>query len=229
MIKENEVIDELNINDLKILQADDDFKYGTDAVVLSKYANISKKAKVLDLCTGSGIIPILLTYFSEASHITGLEYFEHIADRASRSVKLNELEPFVNIMCGDLKNITELLKRESFDHVTVNPPYKQPDSGAKNKSSVVSAARHEILCNLDDVVCAADYALKYGGKLTMVHRADRTADVISTFRKYKIEPKRMALVIHNISLPPKLILVEGKKGAKSGLVFEPPVVIENGR
>lgn len=229
MIKENEIIDELNINNMKIIQADDDFKYGTDAVMLSKFANISKNSRVLDLCTGSGIIPILLTAFSEASHITGLEYFEHVADRASRSVKINELDSLVSIMCGDLKNISEFFKRESFDHVTVNPPYKQLESGAKNKSSIVSAARHEILCNLEDVVIAADYALKYGGKLTMVHRADRTADVISSFRKYKIEPKRMALVIHNVALPPKLILVEGKKGAKSGLVFEPPVIIENSR
>ncbi len=224
MIKLNETIDELNINDLKIIQGNDDFKYGTDAVLLAEFASVSSNAKVLDLCTGSGIIPLLLTAISSASHITAVEYFKHIAERAGRSVKLNSLEDKIDIICGDVKNISELISRESFEHVTVNPPYKTVNTGAVNKNDYKTAARHEVLCTLDDVVKAADYALKFGGKLTMVHRADRICDLISTLRKYKIEPKRIAMVIHDIKLAPKLVLIEGKKGAKSGVKFETSVV-----
>ncbi len=228
MIKNNEKIDELNINNLKIIQSDDDFKYGTDAVLLSKFASVCNKARLLDLCTGSGIIPILLSAFSNASHITGVEYFEHIADRAQRSVKLNSLQEKIDIKCMDIKNIPEVFERDSFDHVTVNPPYKIENTGAVNINDYKKAARHEVLCNLDDVVRVAGYSLKYGGKLTMVHRAERLADIISAFRKYNIEPKRVSLVMHSLNLAPKLILIEGKKGAKSGLVFELPVFAEGG-
>lgn len=223
MIKNNEILDELNINDLKIIQGKDDFKYGTDAVMLVKFASISKNAKVLDLCTGSGIIPILLTAEKNAADITCVEYFDFIADRTRRSVEINSLEDKIKVICGDVKNIDGLVARESFDNVTVNPPYKKINSGAVNKSDYVTAARHEVLCDLDDIVSAADYSLKYGGKLTMVHRAERICDIISTMRKYKIEPKRIALIMHSTELPPKLILVEGKKGAAPGLNFEKPV------
>jgi len=223
MIKENEIIDELNINNLKIIQGKDDFKYGTDAVMLVKFASVSKNAKVLDLCTGSGIIPILLTEEKGTSDITCVEYFDFVSERTERSVKLNSLEDKIKVICGDIKNIEALVERESFDNVTVNPPYKQVNSGAVNKNDYKKAARHEILCNLEDVVNASDYALKYGGKLTMVHRAERIADIISLMRKYKIEPKRISLIMHSVELPPKLILVEGKKGAAPGLVFEAPV------
>ena len=224
MIELNETIDELNINNLKIIQGNDDFKYGTDAVMLAEFAMISADSKVLDLCTGSGIVPLILSAISPALHITALEYFEHIAKRAERSVKLNSLEDKISILCGDVKNISDMIQRESFDHVTVNPPYKTVNTGAVNKNDYKTAARHEVLCTLDDVVKASDFALKFGGKLTMVHRSDRICDIISTFRKYKIEPKRIATVMHDISLAPKLILIEGKKGAKSGVKFETPVV-----
>ena len=132
MIKNNERIDELNIDNLRLIQSDDDFKYGTDAVLLAKFASVSLNSKLLDLCTGSGIIPVLLSSLSKTSHITAIEYFEHIADRASRSVKLNSLENKIDVICGDIKNISEYILRESYDHVTVNPPYMITNTGAFN-------------------------------------------------------------------------------------------------
>lgn len=223
MIKDNEIIDELNISNLRLIQGRDDFKYGTDAVLLAEFASVSANSRLLDLCTGSGIIPVLLSAISPAAHITAVEYFEHIAERAQRSVELNSLNDKIDIICGDIKRISDFVERESFDHVTVNPPYKTVNTGAVNANDCKTAARHEVLCTLEDVVKAADYSLKFGGKLTMVHRADRICDVISVMRSCRIEPKRIATVIHNVKLSPKLILIEGKKGAKSGAVFEPPV------
>ena len=226
MLKENERIDDLNINGLKIIQNELEFMYGTDAVILSDFVTVGKKTSVLDLCTGSGIIPLLLYAKYSPKKICGIEYFENIAERAERSVLMNHLEESVGIICGDIKNIDSYIKRESFDYVTVNPPYMVADSGFVNENGYKKAARHEILCDLDDVLKAAAYSLKYGGRLGMVHRSERLADVISAFRKYKIEPKRFSFAYSDISLSPKLILIEGKKGAEPGLVFEPPVRLE---
>ena len=226
MIKENERIDELNLDGLKIIQNEEEFMYGTDAVILSDFVTVGKKTSVLDLCTGNGIIPILLYAKYRPERITGIEYFENIADRARRSLEINAISDKIDIICGDIKNIERYIKRESFDYVSANPPYMVSDSGFINKNDFKKAARHEILCDLEDVVKAAAYSLKYGGRFGMVHRSERLADVISLLRKYKIEPKRFSFAYSDISLPPKLILIEGKKGAGAGLVFEPPVRLE---
>lgn len=226
MLKENERVDELFINGMVIIQNEKEFMYGTDAVILSDFALVGKRASVLDLCTGNGIIPLLIYAKQTPGKITGIEYFETVADRAERSVQINKLEDKIEIICGDIKQIEKYFKRESFDYVTANPPYMKPGSGSKNINDYKTAARHELLCNLDDVVKAAEYCLKYGGKLCMVHRAERMADVICAMRKYKIEPKRFSFAYSDITVSPKLILIEGKKGAESGIIFEPPVRLE---
>lgn len=219
-LKEFEKIDELNINNLKIIQSDNGFKYGTDAVLLSKFANIKNNGKVLDLCTGSGIVPLLLTGLKNPKKITGIEYFSHITDMAIRSVKLNNLEDKIDIITGDVKNYKALTERESFDNVTVNPPYKVADSGFVNENDFKKAARHEILLTLSDCVKAAEYALKFGGKLTMVNRVERLSDVFYEFKINKIEPKRILFVTANPKNPPKIFLIEGIKGGKSGMTVE---------
>ena len=219
MIKENEVIDELNINNLKIIQNNEEFKYGTDAVILAKFAKIRKNAKVLDLCTGSGIVPILLGGLKEPVSVTGVEDFSHIADMAKRSVALNNLEKKITILNEDVKNICHYVKMESFDHVTVNPPYKVADTGFVNDNSYKTCARHEVLLNLSECVKSAAYALKFGGKLTMVNRIDRLSDVFYEFKLNKIEPKRIMFVTSG-KTPAKIFVVEGIKGGKSGIVME---------
>ena len=227
MIKENERIDDLFIGNLKIIQNEKEFMYGTDAVILSDFVSIKKNNSVLDLCTGSGVIPLLVYAKYLPERITGIEYFHEVSDRALRSVEMNCLSDKINIICGDIKNIDRYVKRESFDIVTANPPYMFAGSGFHNNNDYKTAARHEILCTIDDVVRAAEYSLKYGGKLAMVHRCERMTDVFASFRKYKIEPKRFSFAYSDISQPPKLILIEGKKGAGPGLIFEPPVRLEN--
>ena len=169
-LKEFETIDNLNINNLKIIQNENGFKYGTDAVMLSKFANIRKNGKVLDLCTGSGVIPLLLTAFKKPSYIKGVEYFSHISEMAQRSVKLNNLSNKIEILTGDVKKYKEFCEEGIYDNVTVNPPYKIENTGFTNKDDYIKAARHEVLMNLSDCVKAAEYALKFGGKLSMVNR-----------------------------------------------------------
>ena len=218
-LKENEVIDNLNIDDLKIIQDNTGFKYGTDAVLLSKFANVKKGARVLDLCTGSGIIPLLLCGLKEPSFVLGVEYFPEVSDMAKRSVLLNGLSEKIEILNEDVKNYKNYIEYNSFDHVTVNPPYKVLDTGFVNDNSYKTCARHEVLLTLSDCVKAADYALKFGGKLTMVNRIDRLSDVFYEFKINKIEPKRIAFPI-NSEGKGKIFVLEGIKGGKSGMTME---------
>lgn len=219
MLKENEVIDNLNINNLKIIQNNEGFKYGTDAVALSKFANIKNGGKVLDLCTGSGIIPILLCGLKNPKKVVGVEYFSHICDMAQRSVNLNSLEEKIEILNKDVKDYKEYIEAYSYDNVTINPPYKVIGTGFENDNSYKTCARHEVLVNLKDCVKAAEYALKFGGKLTMVNRIDRLSDVFYEFKLNKIEPKRIMFVTE-FSSPAKIFVLEGIKGGKSGMTME---------
>ncbi|MBQ4110710.1 MAG: tRNA1(Val) (adenine(37)-N6)-methyltransferase [Clostridia bacterium] len=209
----------------KIIQDTRGFLYGTDAVLLSKFAKIKNKDRVLDLCSGSGIIPVLFAINTECKNITGLEYFSNLTDMASRTVKLNGFEERVSFITADLKDIKKHVSSESFDVVTVNPPYKNDGSGIQNENEFKKIARHEILCTLDDCVKSAAFALKYGGKLYMVHRADRLADVIYAFKSNKIEPKTLTLVMPKPNASPKLLLIEGKKGGGSELKLTPPLIL----
>lgn len=219
LLKETEVIDELNINNLKIIQDNAGFKYGTDAVALSKFANIRKNGRVLDLCTGGGIVPILLCGLKEPGNVVGVEYFSHICDMAKRSVELNNLGDKIKILNNDVKNFKEYIEPHSFDNVTVNPPYKVIHTGFENDNSYKTCARHEKLVTLSDCVKAAEFALKFGGKLTMVNRFDRLSDVFYEFKINKIEPKRIMFVTDGTT-PAKIFVLEGIKGGKSGMTME---------
>lgn len=223
-IKEWERLDSLD-DKHKIIQDTRGFLYGTDAVLLSKFAKVKKKDRVLDLCSGSGIIPMLFAINTECNHITGLEYFSDLTNMATRSVKLNGFEERVSFITADLKDIKNHVASESFEVVTINPPYKNDGSGIQNENEFKKIARHEILCTLNDCVKSAAFALKYGGKLYMVHRADRLADVIYAFKSNKIEPKTLTLVMPKPNTSPKLLLIEGKKGGGSELKLTPPLIL----
>lgn len=226
MLKENERIDILTTDGLKIIQNEKEFMYGTDAVALAEFSSVRKDSVVLDLCTGSGIIPLLVYSKKKPLSVTGIEYFEKVADMARRSIELNCLKGSIRIVTGDVKEIKHLFSPESFSYITANPPYMLADTGLLNNNDYKTAARHETLCTLEDVISAAAYALKYGGKFAMVHRCERMTDVFALMRKYKLEPKRFTYVYSDLNLPPKIFLIEGKKGAASGLSFEPPVCLK---
>lgn len=193
-LRENERIDDLQRNGYRIIQNPEKFCFGMDAVLLSGFARVKRGAQVLDLGTGTGIIPILLEAKTEAAHLTALEIQEESADMARRSVQLNGLEGKIDVVTGDIKEADQLFKAASFDVVTCNPPYMIGQHGLRNPEEPKAIARHEILCTLEDVVRNAAKLLKTGGSFFMVHRPFRLAEIITVMTQYKLEPKRMQLV-----------------------------------
>lgn len=224
-LQENERIDDLERNGYQIIQNPDKFCFGMDAVLLSGFAKVKPQAQVLDMGTGTGIIPILLEAKTQAAHLTGLEIQEESADMARRSVLLNHLENKIDIVTGDIKEADSLFKAASFDVITCNPPYMIGQHGITNPDAPKAIARHEILCTLDDVVRNAATLLKPGGNFCMVHRPFRLAEIINVMTKYKLEPKRMRLVYPFIDKEPNMVLIEGCRGGKPRMTVEKPLIV----
>ncbi len=223
MINEFEKIEDLGIKDYKVIQDKRGFCFGSDAVLLSRFIKLKKGARVLDMCTGTGIIPVLLWAMNDLSSIDAVEIVPHVASMAQRTMKLNSLEDKIKVECLDLKEAPGFYGKKVFDAVTCNPPYMNAGGGLVNPSDDLAIARHEIACSLDDVVKAARDVLKPCGKIFMVHRSDRLCDVISTFRKYNIEPKRLQIVYPSSNKKASLLLIEGAEGGKPQLIVEKPL------
>ena len=225
-LKEFERIDDLQCNGLKIIQNEKEFCFGIDAVLLSDFAKKTKKnAKIVDLCTGTGIIAILLSAKTSAKHIVGVEIQKHIAGMAQRSVEMNNLTEKIEIINEDLMNLKNFIVAGSIDTVTVNPPYKPKNSGVINEKDTKTIARHEISCTLEDIIKESSRLLNTGGNLCLVHKVERLADIFVLLRKYKLEPKRMRLVYSKVNDPATLVLIEGVKGGKPFLKMEPPIYV----
>ena len=197
-LKENERIDDLQRNGYRIIQDPDRFCFGMDAVLLSGFASAKTGDNVLDMGTGTGIIPILMEAKTKAAHLTGLEIQPESADMAQRSVKLNNLEEKISIVTGDIKEAKIIFPKASFQVVTSNPPYMIGQHGLVNPHGEKAIARHEVLCTLEDVVENAAALLVPGGHFFMVHRPFRLAEIMTCLVKYKLEPKRMHLVYQYI-------------------------------
>ena len=229
-INPNERIDDLQTpSGLRLIQNPDWFCFGVDAVLLSDFATktIKANARVLDMCSGNGIIPILLTEKSSASHIDGLEIQSPVAEMASRSVCLNELKIKITITTGDLKNAAEIYGKCVFDNVTCNPPYKEASGGLKNSTDAVTIARHEICCCLEDIIESAEKVLKPYGKLCLIHRPERLADILCLMRSHRIEPKRLRFVHPSPGKVATMILVEGAKHGNPKLFLDPPLYVHD--
>ena len=224
-LKTNERLDDLERNGYRIIQNPDYFCFGMDAVLLSGFADISDGAVVLDLCTGNGIIPILLAAKTKASHIRGLELIHENADMAQRSVSMNGLSERITIDEGDLKDATERYGASSFDAITVNPPYMIGDHGLHGSSRARTVARHEVECTLSDVLSQSAKLLKPQGGFFMVHRPFRLAEILSGMCSAGIEPKRMRLVYPFIDKEPTMVLIEGRRGGRSRMTVERPLII----
>jgi tRNA1Val (adenine37-N6)-methyltransferase len=224
-LKENERLDDLQRNGYKIIQNPEKFCFGMDAVLLSGFARVKSGAKVLDMGTGTGIIPILLEAKTKASHISALEIQEESADMARRSVELNGLGDKIDIIIGDIKEADTIFELSSFDAITCNPPYMIGQHGITNPDAPKAIARHEIMCTLDDVVRNASRLLKPGGSFFMVHRPFRLAEIINVMTSYKLEPKRMQLVYPYIDKEPNMVLIEGCRGGKPRMTVEKPLIV----
>ena len=225
LLKENERIDDLQRNGYRIIQDPERFCFGMDAVLLSGFAVVKDGARVLDLGTGTGIIPILLAAKTGAAHLTGLEIQADSADMAGRSVALNGLEEKIDIVAGDIKEAGRIFDAASFDVITCNPPYMIGRHGLKNPEDAKAIARHEILCTLEDVTEQTAKLLKPGGKFFLVHRPFRLAEIMVTLKKYKLEPKRMQLVYPFVDKEPNMVLLEAVRGGRPRMTVEKPLIV----
>lgn len=222
---EHERVDDLHIKGYQIIQSPERFCFGMDAVLLSDFVREKKNGAVLDMGTGTGIIPILLEAKEKGKIFTALEIQEESAKMARRSVQLNDLEEKIEIITGDIKEASKLMKASSFDIVTCNPPYMNHQHGITNPELPKAIARHEILCTLEDVIREASKLVKPAGSFYLIHRPFRLAEIIGTLLKYKLEPKRMRLVYPYIEKEPNMVMIEAVRGGKSMMKVEPPLIV----
>lgn len=223
-----EQIDQL-LNGYKIIQDPQRFQFGIDAVLLADFAltGTGFKDSVIDLGTGTGIIPLLMQWARKDGTFTGLEIQKGSAEMAARSVELNCLQEKIRIVEGDVKKVSELFTKHSFNVVTSNPPYMINEHGHQNPGDAKAIARHEVLCTLEDIVAAADYLLLPHGKFFMIHRPFRLPEIFFALQKHNLEPKRMRLVHPFSDKEPNMVLIEARKNAKPRLEIESPLVVRN--
>ena len=212
-------------NGYYIYQPADGFRFGVDAVLLSEFAHIKPGENVLDMGTGTGIIPILLAAKTKGKHFTGLEIQEFSAAVAKESVLLNKLEERIDIVNGDIKEASKLFGNERFNVVVSNPPYMIADHGLRNDADEKYIARHEALCTFDDIAREASRVLISKGRFYLIHRPFRLAELFMTLKKYKLEPKRMRLVHSYVDKEPQMVMIEASKGGNSGIKIEKPLII----
>ena len=208
------------------IQDPERFCFGVDAVLLTDFVKVKKEERVLDLGTGTGVIPILLEAKTNGAHFTGLEIQEESADMARRSVQYNGISEKVDIVTGDIKEAAEIFKTASFDVITTNPPYMRGQHGLENLSDARTIARHEVLCTLEDILRESAKILPESkGRFYMIHKPFRLVEILNMMCRYKIEPKRIQFVHPYVDKEPTMVLIEGMKGGKSRVTIEPPVIM----
>ena len=225
LLKPGERLDDLSRNGYRIIQDPERFCFGMDAVLLSGYVHMKSGGRVLDLGTGTGIIPLLLSAKTQAESLCGLEIQADSADMARRSVAMNHLEDRISVIQGDIKEADKLFAAASFDVVTSNPPYMIGQHGLTNPEAPKAIARHEVLCTFEDIAAQTARLLAPGGSFYLVHRPFRLAELIVTLSKYKLEPKRMQLVYPYADREPNMVLLQAVRGGKPRMTVEKPLVI----
>lgn len=221
----SERIDSLLTHDLKIIQSHEVFCFSMDAVLLARFASMPKQGRVMDLCTGNGAIPLLLSTRSKQAAISAVEIQPRLYDMASRSVLLNQLQEQISIYQGDVKDAVQQFGVGRFDLVTCNPPYMPPLSGEVNMRDHFAIARHEIMVTLEDVIRVSSQLVRTGGKVALVHRVTRLIDIITLMRQYRLEPKRMRLVYPRRDAEPNIVLIEAIRDGKPELRIQPPLIV----
>ena len=224
-IQDNERIDDLQLKGCRIIQKTDGFCFGMDAVLLSDYARVKAGSRVIDLCSGTGIVPILLEAKYEIGEAVGVEYFGDYVEMAGRSIRMNGQENKIRMLEGDICSIREMLPAASADYVTCNPPYMTGSHGLVNPHFQKAASRHEILCTFADVADAAGWLLRPGGHFVLVHRPFRLAEIIHELRLRKLEPKRMRLVYPYADKEPNMVLLDCVRGGRQRLTVDPPLIV----
>lgn len=217
ILKDGERLDDLQIKDLKIIQNPEMFSFGMDSVLLANFVKIkNKKQKLMDLCTGTGIIPLIIAGKRDIDEIDALEIQENVADMANRSVIYNNLQEKIKIIEGDIKKVRDDFPHQSYDIISVNPPYMPPEK-MSSISYTKAVSKQEIKMDLNDLFLGAKHLLKPNGKMYMVHRPSRLVDIFSIARLYKIEPKEIGFVHPKADKPSNLVLIEFSKGGRAEL------------
>ncbi len=223
-LKQGEHLDDLQ-NGFFIIQGQKSFRYGIDAVLLSGYAKVKPGERVLDLGTGTGILPILLAAKTPGRSFTGLEIQKESADMAGRSVALNHLNDRISIVQGDIREAVSIFGAASFDVVVSNPPYMIGRHGLMNPDPAVAIARHEILCSFRDIAEQTSRVLTDRGRFYLIHRPFRLAEIMCTLKEYRLEPKRMRLVYPFADKEPNMVLLEACKNGNPRIRVEKPLIV----
>ncbi|MGN8739683.1 tRNA1(Val) (adenine(37)-N6)-methyltransferase [Bilifractor sp. HCP3S3_D3] len=223
-LKQGEHLDDLQ-NGFFIIQGQKSFRYGIDAVLLSGYAKVKPGERVLDLGTGTGILPILLAAKTPGQSFTGLEIQKESADMAGRSVALNHLNDRISIVQGDIREAVSIFGAASFDVVVSNPPYMIGRHGLTNPDPAVAIARHEILCSFRDIAEQTSRILTDRGRFYLIHRPFRLAEIMCTLKEYRLEPKRMRLVYPFADKEPNMVLLEACKNGNPRIRVEKPLIV----
>jgi len=227
-IEEDERIDDLGLHGLKIIQNKKWFCFGMDSVVLSDFTkNIKIGAKVLDLGTGNGILPILLCGKTKLKEIIGIEIQKDVCNLARKNIEYNNLQGKFSVLEADIKTLDTRLPLGSFDVIVTNPPYKKVNTGLQNEDYTKLVARHEIECNLEDIIRVSNKLLNNKGEFYMVHRPERLVDILYYLRKYEIEPKILRLIQGKQGKKPNLVLIKGVKNGGDFLDVQPPLIVYN--
>nr|WP_239566173.1 tRNA1(Val) (adenine(37)-N6)-methyltransferase [Paenibacillus sacheonensis] len=221
-----ERLDDLLTHQLHIIQSRDVFSFSMDAVLLARFAAVPPRGKILDLCSGNGVIPLLLTTRTKAA-IDAVEIQPRLADMARRSIAANELEDRIAVYEGDLRDFHKKIGQGIYDVVTVNPPYMPAGTGDQNENEHFAMARHERNGTLNDIVAACARLVRTGGRVAMVHRPSRLVEILETMRKWKLEPKRMRFVHPSSDSEANMVLIEAARDGKPELRMLPPLIVYN--
>ncbi|MDF2720956.1 MAG: hypothetical protein K0Q59_631 [Paenibacillus sp.] len=227
VLRPGERLDDLLTHDLRIIQSDEVFSFSLDAVLLARFCTVPPRGRIADLCTGNGVIPLLLSTRTKA-HISAIEIQERLADMARRNVELNRLGGSIRIDHGDLKLAHQQWGLGQFDLITVNPPYLAVTSGDLKTNPHIAAARHELYCTLDDVLAACSRLVRTGGKVAMVHRPSRLAEIIVAMTRYKLEPKRLRFIHPRAGMEANMVLIEAVRDGKPEIRLLPPLIVHEG-
>ncbi|MCE5531794.1 tRNA1(Val) (adenine(37)-N6)-methyltransferase [Staphylococcus pseudintermedius] len=224
MLQPGERLDYLTREDLRIIQNDAVFSFSTDALLLGHFTEVRKRDRILDMCAGNGVIPLLLSDKGN-NVITGVEIQPQLVNMAVRSVQYNHLEDRITMVEMDINALIQAYSPAQFDLITCNPPYFKANQTNQHQLEAHKIARHEIYCTLDDCLRVSNHLLKEGGRVVMVHRAERMLDLFESMRHYRIEPKRLHMIFSKPGKAAQTIVVEGRKGGRQGLDIAPPFYI----
>ena len=224
-LSSEERLDELGRKGYRIIQNTKTFCFGIDAVLLADFAQIPRRGRVADLGCGNGILPLLLAAREKGAAYTGIEIQPEQAELARRNMALNGLSERCQILTADLKDLSAVLLPDSFDAVVTNPPYMKRNAGRLNPESAKAIARHEICCELPDVLKAASRLLKAGGRLFMVYRCWRMAELFGLLASFGLAAKRMRILYSSAETEGELVLLEARKGSAEGLKVLPPLIL----